>query len=73
MKLYFQYNQWVSYDDIEMVGRKADFINDNGFGGAMIWDLASDDFNNLCGQGRYPLIRTISENVKTCTAPPPRK
>ncbi|HVL25819.1 MAG TPA: glycoside hydrolase family 18 protein, partial [Thermomicrobiales bacterium] len=33
----------VSYDDPESLGRKADFINARGLGGAMFWELSGDD------------------------------
>jgi chitinase len=33
----------LSYDDPESLGRKARFINDNGLGGAMFWELQCDD------------------------------
>merc|ERR1711879_964008 len=52
-------NQWVGYDDVDMVTRKAQYILDNGLGGGMFWDLPSDDFKNLCGGGTYPLIRSV--------------
>ena len=52
-------NQWVGYDDVDMVTRKAQYILDNGLGGGMFWDLPSDDFKNLCGEGTYPLIRSV--------------
>ena len=58
-------NQWVGYDDIAMVAVKAQYIVDNQLGGGMFWDLPSDDFKNLCGDGKYPLIKTVSEIVKT--------
>ena len=52
-------NQWVSYDDVDMVTRKAQYIQEVGLGGAMFWDLPSDDFRNLCGGGIYPLIKSV--------------
>ena len=52
-------NQWVSYDDVDMVTKKAQYILQGGLGGAMFWDLPSDDFRNLCGGGTYPLIRSV--------------
>ena len=58
-------NQWVGYDDIDMVAIKAQYILDNQLGGGMFWDLPSDDFQNLCGNGKYPLIRTLSEKLLT--------
>jgi len=33
----------LSYDDPESLGRKADFINEQGLGGAMFWELSGDD------------------------------
>ena len=57
----FKGNQWVGYDDISMAAIKAQYIHDNELGGAMFWDLPSDDFKNLCGGGTYPLIRTVSD------------
>merc|ERR1719264_1373535 len=35
-----------------------------GLGGAMFWDLPSDDFNNRCGRGSYPIVRAVSTIVK---------
>ena len=52
-------NQWVGYDDISMASTKAKYILDNNLGGGMFWDLPSDDFRNLCGEGTYPIIRTV--------------
>ena len=62
-------NQWVGYDDVAMVRVKAQYIVNNQLGGAMFWDLPSDDFRNTCKQGKYPLITAVSEivkNGKTC-------
>ena len=38
-------NQWVGYDTIGSAKAKADYVKDKGLGGAMFWDLATDDFN----------------------------
>ena len=59
-------NQWVGYDDPAMAGRKAQYILDNGLGGAMFWDLPSDDFNNRCGAGRSPIISAVNKVLKPC-------
>ena len=56
-------NQWVGYDDVDMVAIKAQYILQNQLGGGMFWDLPSDDFKNLCGGGTYPLIRTLSNSL----------
>ena len=63
-------NQWVGYDDVNSVSNKANYIMQNGLGGAMFSSLETDDFRGNCGQGRYPLISTgygilMNGNVST--------
>ncbi|KAK9501597.1 hypothetical protein O3M35_012294 [Rhynocoris fuscipes] len=57
-------NQWVSYDDVDDIRRKSKFIKDVGIGGAMIWALDLDDFRNICGCGKYPLLSTINQELR---------
>jgi chitinase len=58
---------WVGYDDVAMLRVKARYIVDQKLGGAMFWDLPSDDFRGACGDGEYPLITAVSEIVKKGT------
>ena len=51
--------QWVGYDDPSMAAVKAGYILNNKLGGAMFWDLPSDDFRNKFGAGKYPIIRQV--------------
>ena len=50
------------------------WIMNNAFGGVMVWALDLDDFNNLMGGGRYPLLTAISEalgaDITTTTTTP---
>ena len=52
-------DQWVGYDDPMAARVKAEYILSNNLGGAMFWDLPSDDFRNLCGGGKYPIVGTV--------------
>ncbi|CAG9760168.1 unnamed protein product [Ceutorhynchus assimilis] len=52
-------NEWVSFDDQEMIRIKSEFIRRMDLGGGMIWALDLDDFKNKCGKGRHPLLTTI--------------
>ena len=57
-------NQWVGYDDPAMAAVKAKYIVSNQLGGAMFWDLPSDDFKNRFGGGHYPVIRAVSDILR---------
>ncbi|KAK7070519.1 Cht3p [Halocaridina rubra] len=52
-------NQWVSFDNVDMIRRKSNYIRDMGLAGGMVWALDLDDFTNRCGQGAHPLMNTI--------------
>ncbi|KAJ9585129.1 hypothetical protein L9F63_003081, partial [Diploptera punctata] len=43
-------DQWVGYDNVRAIGYKMQYIKDNGIGGAMVWTIDMDDFNNICGK-----------------------
>lgn len=32
-------DQWVSFDDVDMIRKKSQYVKDMGIGGAMIWAL----------------------------------
>ena len=51
--------QWVGYDDINSVARKSDYIIKEDYGGAAVFTLDLDDFNNLCCDGASPLLHKI--------------
>ena len=53
--------EWVGYDDPTMARVKAEYVLAQGLGGAMFWDLPSDDFRNTCGKGAYPIVRAVSD------------
>ena len=55
----FKDRQWVGFDDVASIRRKAEYVRELGLGGGMVWALDLDDFNNRCGQGKHPLMNTI--------------
>ena len=57
-------DEWVSFDDIDTIQQKTEYLKSMGLGGAMIWALDLDDFNGNCGSGEtYPLLKTINREL----------
>lgn len=65
-------DQWVSFDDIEMIRNKAEWAKKMGLGGGMIWALDLDDFTNRCHCETYPLLRTINRVLRGYKVPDPK-
>nr|QCI31492.1 chitinase [Grandidierella japonica] len=57
-------NQWVSFDDMDVIRYKSEYAKELGLGGGMIWALDLDDFKDRCGCGKYPLLKTINRVLR---------
>lgn len=57
----YAYNgdQFVGFDDVGTAERKATYAREQGLGGVMVWALGSDDFSDVCGCGKYPLVSAL--------------
>ena len=53
-------NQWVGFDNGEMIRTKSNYVKKNNLGGAMVWAVDLDDFNNVCQCESYPLLKIIN-------------
>ena len=51
---------YVNKTDFQL---QAQYITNNGLGGAMVWAIDTDDFCNKCEVGKYPLINEIITNL----------
>ena len=60
----FKDDEWVSFDDIDTIQQKTDYLKSMGLGGAMVWALDLDDFGGRCSAGEtYPLLKTINREL----------
>ncbi|UJR15985.1 hypothetical protein I4U23_002904 [Adineta vaga] len=49
---------WISYDTLENIQKRAAYAVANNLGGLFVWSLDMDDFNGVfCNNGTYPYIR----------------
>lgn len=62
---------WVSYDDVEDIRRKAEYIREKNLGGGIISALDGDDYNGICGCGNYPLLTALNEVLRNFGNPRP--
>ncbi len=50
---------WITYDDVQSIGQKADYARQRGLGGVMAWELGGDDDGTL--------VRTIHARLHAGT------
>ncbi|XP_059488988.1 acidic mammalian chitinase-like [Neocloeon triangulifer] len=58
----FRSTLWVGYENKQSVMVKGKYAKDNGLGGVMVWAMDYEDFRNLCGGGKFPLISALKAN-----------
>ncbi|XP_024222258.1 mucin-4 [Bombus impatiens] len=58
-------DQWVGYDDEDIVKLKAKYANEKNLGGIMFWTIDNDDFRGKCHDRPYPLIEAAKEMLLT--------
>lgn len=57
-------DQWISYEDIESMTLKANWVKENSFAGMMLFILNADDYDAYCdGKTRFPITSTISKII----------
>nr|QIJ96699.1 chitinase 2b [Glyphodes pyloalis] len=59
-----QNRNWVSYDNPSSLVIKTEYAMSLNLGGVMVWSIETDDFNGLCGEGDFPLLRTLNKALR---------
>ena len=52
--------RWVGFEDVRSIEAKVKYLMDLGLGGATVFSLDKDDFDNSCDQGKFPLLRVVN-------------
>ncbi|XP_037827299.1 LOW QUALITY PROTEIN: chitinase-like protein Idgf5 [Lucilia sericata] len=53
------YGLWVSYEEPATAANKANYARVRSLGGVALFDLTTDDVLGTCGDGKYPILRSI--------------
>ncbi|KAK9891185.1 hypothetical protein WA026_013501 [Henosepilachna vigintioctopunctata] len=56
---------WVGYDNERSVALKAQYAVDHGLFGIMMWSVETDDSHGSCGNGEWPLLKSINKIMKS--------
>uniref|UniRef100_A0AC34FAZ4 GH18 domain-containing protein n=1 Tax=Panagrolaimus sp. ES5 TaxID=591445 RepID=A0AC34FAZ4_9BILA len=55
--------QWLSSENARSVRLKTNYAKEMGLAGVMIFGMHTDDYDNDCGTGKYPLISAIRDTL----------
>lgn len=58
----------VFFDDVEDIRAKGKFICEMNLGGGVFWTLNFDDFKGSCGNGKFPLISALNQEIRGISA-----
>ncbi|CAH0759608.1 unnamed protein product [Diatraea saccharalis] len=60
--------EWVSYDDLKSIRDKVAYATSKNLAGVSIWSIDTDDFHDICGAGKFPLLTAINNALNRNTA-----
>lgn len=64
-------DQWFSFDDKHSIRVKSEYLVKQGFAGGFVWSIDTDDFNDICGGGKFGLIAQIQDVLNGGFQTPP--
>ena len=61
----FKDSLWVSFENALSIAAKATLVRSLDLAGAMVFDMETDDWENVCGNGVLPLTNLIKDMLPT--------
>lgn len=58
---------WISYEDSLTSRVKGHFVRTQGLYGVALYDISLDDFNGVCSNNRYPLLKSAKSSFSEDT------
>lgn len=55
--------EWITSEDTRSVQVKASYAQEMDLAGVMIFGLHADDYDGVCGKGKYPLTSSIYDQM----------
>lgn len=62
----FKNTEWIGYDNAQSITIKTTYAKTKGLAGVMIWSIESEDHQNVCGGGAYPLLNAVKKVFEVC-------
>uniref|UniRef100_A0A1B6DCK4 GH18 domain-containing protein n=1 Tax=Clastoptera arizonana TaxID=38151 RepID=A0A1B6DCK4_9HEMI len=59
----------ISYTNIDDIEYRTGLVKTDCYGGVFFYDLSYDDFTNVCGCGKFPLLTTINRELRGLKTP----
>lgn len=50
-------DNWLSYESLESLEIKLNFVISKHLGGSMVWAVDGDDVLNVCGDGKFAMMK----------------
>jgi GH18 family chitinase len=51
--------------NLRFIFTQAEYAKLKALGGMMVWGIETDDFRNICGGGKFPLITSMKTSMNT--------
>lgn len=55
-------------DNVSLAVFQAEYALQQNLAGVLVWGIETDDFHNMCGKGKFPLITTLKTALEAVSS-----